>query len=61
MDFIKTKHEPGEGGCGGWRGVFSSGPVVKTALPLQGVRVPSLVRELRPQMPCVVAKKAGEE
>ena len=26
-----------------------------------GVRVPSLVRELRPQMPCVVAKKGGGE
>ena len=35
--------------------------MVKTALPLQGVRVPPLVRELRPQMPCVVAKKVGED
>ena len=41
-------------------GVFSSGPVVKIALPLQGVRVPPLVRELRLQMPCVVVKKGGK-
>ena len=25
------------------------------------MRVPPLVRELRPQMPCVVAKKVGED
>ena len=58
MGFIKRKHEPGRGGAG--VGVFSSGPVVKIALPLQGVRVPPLVRELRLQMPCVVVKKGGK-
>ena len=29
---------------------FSGGPVVKTQLPLQGVQVPSLVREVRSHM-----------
>ena len=31
---------------------FPGGPVVKTAFPLQGVQVQSLVGELRSHMPC---------
>ena len=36
---------------------FSGGPVVKTALLLQGAQVPSLVGELRSRMLCGMAKK----
>ena len=32
---------------------FPDGPVVKTALPLQGTLVRSLVGELRPCIPCM--------
>ena len=38
-------------------GDFSCGPVVKTALPLQGAQVQSLVRELRSRMLRGAAKK----
>ena len=41
----------GLGGCWVGGGVeFPGSPVVKTAFPLQGVRVQSLVRELRSHM-----------
>ena len=34
------------------RGDFPGGPVIRTLLPLLGVRVQSLVRELRSCIPC---------
>ena len=39
---------------------FPGGPVVKILLPLQGVRVHSLVRELRSCMPHSASKKKRE-
>ena len=38
-------------------GGFPGGPVVKTAFPMQGVQVWSLVRKLRSHMPHSMAKK----
>ena len=38
-------------------GNFSGSPLVKTLLPIQGVWVQSLVRELRSCMPYGMAKK----
>ena len=40
---------------------FPGGPVVKTLLPLQGARVPSLVGELRSPMARPKKKKKKEE
>ena len=40
---------------------FPGGPVVKTLLPLQGARVPALVRELRSRMPRGAAKKKRKQ
>ena len=40
---------------------FPGGPVVKILLPLQGVRVHSLVRELRSCMPHSASKKKKRE
>ena len=39
---------------------FPGSPVIKTALPLQGTRVQSLVGELRSHMPHGMAKKTKQ-
>ena len=40
---------------------FPGGPGVKTALPLQGAQVQSLVGKLRSHMPCGVAQKKKKD
>ena len=40
-----------------WRGTSPAGPVIKTALPMQGRQIQSLVRELRSYMPLSMAKR----
>ena len=40
---------------------FLGGPVVKTLLPMKGVRVQSLVREIRSHMPHGKAEKKKEK
>ena len=47
--------------CVGWAGGSPGGPVVKTALPLQGTRVQSLVREVRSHMLGGAANKKRKE
>ena len=60
--FAKEEVEKLAGGAGShFHGLefrdFPGGPMVKTALPMQGPRVQSLVRELRSHMPHGQRKK----